>query len=293
MNRISLHVITMRREKELARLLGACFGYVDTIRVCDGGGDKATQEVCKLYDAEYVFRPWDDRFDAQDNILLDRAEPGEWILIMDDDELPSQPLLRKMRLLIRRAETLDRNMISLPCLLILDDKPQCSLNRFITEVRNGTRSPFRKYWLFEFDDSVRSYGSPHRNIESNSKWRVLDQPYPYYHIKTRRSFILNDCVHAVINPICQGYTEQQAFELNAIRNEIGWRSSRDVIPTLEFGTVTDSLREFMRKYKDEVHRPISRWFWAYYFLLKREPIEISESDPSYLAYVKYMTSDPE
>jgi len=286
---LALHIITMYRDDDLAKLLSSCQHYFDIMRVCDGSGEVSTKAICKQYDTEYYYRSWDDNYHLQDNVLLKQARPGDWVFIMDDDEIPSQPLLENMRTLIRRAKVLNCNIISLPCLLVLDDKSECGLEEFIEETRIGKRHPFRKFWLFEYDKSVLSYGTPHRLVESERGWSVFDQPFPYYHYKTKRGFILNDCVHAFINQADQGYTVTEARELRVALAATAWKTSRDVISCLETGNVPDALLKFAWKYKDQTNRSISRWFWSYYFLIHPDklPEGFSHEDISYKAYQEY------
>ena len=54
-------------------------------------------------------------------------------------------------------------------------------------------------------------------------------------------------------------------------------------------SVTDDFYEFMWKYKDE-YRPISRWFWAYYFIFHSDELPKDfdfENDISYQNYLQH------
>jgi len=231
--------------------------------VCDGGSSDDTESVVKIYGAEYFYRKWDDKYHEQDNRLLRQCKTGDWIMILDDDEHPSGLLLSNLRNLIDTAEQTLHNMISLPSLDELDGKLAVSPEDFVIQVESGSRDPFRKYWLFRYDPSVRSYGTPHRSVETIQGWHVFHQPNPYIHKKTTYSFVLNDCVHAWINPLKQEYTPTEANEMYAVLPH--FKSSRDIEGWLRNGNVDNQFLDFARKYRSD-KRPIRNWWNAYEWL---------------------------
>lgn len=239
---LALHIITQNRIKLLEPTLRCCAPYFDVMRVCDGGSTDGTKEMCKEVGAEYYYRKWDDKYHEQDNHLLKRCKPGDWVMIQDSDECPSNLLLEELRDLVQHAVDHKFNMISLPALDMLDGKLLHPLDDFVAEVEAGTRKPFRKFWLFKYDSSIKSFGSPHRSVESLEKWRVLHQPYPYIHTKTTLEFYLNDCVHAFICPEKQEYTRAQVAELRSVLPSL--ESSRGVIPWLTEGELSPQFLAF-------------------------------------------------
>jgi len=263
---LALHIITMNRRSLLDSLIRECDDYFDAIRVCDGGSKDGTQGMCGKYGVELHIREWDDKYHEQDNMLLSRAKPKDWVMIMDDDECPSRPLLDNLRRLIASAKKQGCNMISIPSLLVLDDEPECGLSKFIEETKAGSQR-FRKYWLFEYDKTVKSYGTPHRSVESMKGWKTFDQPYPYYHFKTSWSFVINDCIHAWIDPFNQGYTRTQADEMYSVLPT--FHTSREVEGWLKDGDVSDAFISFAQKYKAS-DKPIRNW-WEAYQCLRESP----------------------
>lgn len=182
-------------------------------------------------------------------------------MIMDDDECPSNPLLNQLRAMIRYASDMGFNMISLPALDELDGNLLCPVEQFVTKVQSGAYQPFRKLWLFRYDWSVKSYGTPHRSVESVYGWRVYHQPYPYIHRKTRLSYILNDCIHAWINPRKQEYTEAEAEEMYSVLPQ--FETSREILPWLrKEAAAAAAFIQFAEKYKDS-QRPIGNWYTAW------------------------------
>ena len=290
-SRLCLHIISMNRDKDLNRILSQCKGYFDIIRVCDGADSIDTKNIVYSNGAEYYNRMWDDKYQEQDNVLLSKARAKDWILIMDDDELPSTLLLENIKSIIQRARNTNCNMVSLPCLLSLDNETLCSEKEFIGKVKEGSIIPFRKYWLFEYDKTVKSYGTPHRSVETHKGWKVYDQPYPYYHYKTRNSFIVNECLHTFINPMDQGLNRSEIKDFQDSIKKCSWVMSQDVLRSLISGKVPEEFISFIWRYKDKINKPTSKWFWSYYFIYNKDKIPNSfdkESDLSYKGYTEYM-----
>ena len=258
---LALHIITQNRAESLKWVLDQSSDFFDVVRVCDGGSTDDTKQVIANCGAQYYYRKWDDQYHEQDNVLLRQCRPGDWVMIMDDDECPSWQLLNHLRPLVVTAQHLKFNMISLPALDELDGVLSLPVEQFISEVESGARRPFRKLWLFQYDWSVNSYGTPHRSVETVKRWWVYHQPYPYIHRKSSLSFLVNDCIHAWINPSKQGYTEAEAKEMYAVLPK--FQTSREILPWLEkeAGAAAAFIR-FAEKYKD-CSKPIRNW-WASY-----------------------------
>lgn len=285
MAKIALHVITMNRDEMLDNQLSLVRPYVDTIRVCDGAGSRVTKKICRKHKAKYYHRQWDDDFAAQDNLLFSKAKAGEWILVQDSDEFPSKELLQRLRELAGRG---GYNCVRIPSITILDDIPECTVQDRIEANKSG-HDIFRKDWFFEFTKGIYSTGSPHRGFHYPDRWIYHDTGYPYYHIKTTDDFIFNDCIHSFINPEGQEYTPDEETEFRACECIKGLKLSTEVLPMLKDGQVTNDFIEFMWKYKDE-DRPISRWFWAYYFLFHKDKLPDDfdfENDTSHQNYLKH------
>ena len=257
---LALHVITLNRKDLLEFLIKESSEYFDAIRICDGGSTDGTQDMVRKYGCELYEREWDDKYHEQDNFLLGKSKPKEWVMIMDDDECPSRELLSHMRSIIDVARQNKKNMISLPSILVLDGEPAFETNEFIQKCNaSHPEAFFRKFWLFEYDKTVKSYGSPHRAVESQKGWDTWHQPYPYYHFKTSWSFLINDCIHGWIYPPGQGYTPGQAEEMYQALPE--FERSNDIEPFILEGKFDQKFIDFAEKYKDS-NRPIRNWYNA-------------------------------
>ena len=257
---LSLHVITLNRKEILEHLIKESLEFFDVVRICDGGSNDGTQDMVERYGCELYEREWDDKYHEQDNYLLDRSKPKDWVMIMDDDECPSRQLLSQMRDMIDDCKKNKMNMISLPSILVLDGEMQLDTDEFIRRCRKEPiENFFRKFWLFEYDKSVRSYGSPHRSVESQMGWNTFHQPYPYYHFKSSWSFIINDCQHGWLYPPGQGYTPSQAKEMHSVLPR--FKDITEIEPYIMAGEYSDEFIAFAEKHKDS-DRPIRNWWKA-------------------------------
>jgi glycosyltransferase involved in cell wall biosynthesis len=83
---ISLCMIMKNEAKLLPRCLNSVMGLVDEIIIVDTGSVDNSIEIAKSYGATVLRDPWQDDFARPRNIGIERAR-GDWILIMDPDEL--------------------------------------------------------------------------------------------------------------------------------------------------------------------------------------------------------------
>ncbi len=285
--KISFHVITMSKDNLLEEQLSLVRPYVDIARVCDGAGLNSTRQICRENDTEYYYRKWDDCYSAQDNKLLRYANDGEWILVMDSDEFPSEELLSNLRNLAEQGELEGFNCVKIPSILVLDGIPDYTIEDTI-RLTKEERPLFRKDCFFKFIKGIYSTGSPHRCFHHPDKWNYYNTGYPYYHIKSTDEFIFNDCIHAFINPEEQGYSETEIKEFISCECIKKMKLSTEVLPMMAWSVPDDFVR-FMWKYKD-ADRPISRWFWCYYFLFHKEKLPKDfdyENDISYNRFLRH------
>ncbi len=257
---ISLHVITQNRAADILKLIDIVKPYVDKIRVCDGGSDDNTKAICKAYDIEYYYRKWDENYAAQDNFLLSKASRDEWILLQDDDEIPSIALLEHLPELTYGLH----NTVRIPCLPYIDGHLMESVTDFIQHTQEG-RERFYKDWLFKNIKGTQMSGTPHRGFVNNG-WKSIDTVYPYLHIKTTDGFIVNDCIHGYINPEGQGYTIPEGQELIDHCKANGIKKSKDIIPRLMEGNFTKDFMTWIINHADENDRAICKWFWVYFYI---------------------------
>lgn len=95
---ISLCMIVKNEQSFLGPCLNAIKHLVDEIILVDTGSTDRTADIGRIYGARVFDFQWCDDFSAARNLSLDRAQ-GDWILILDADEIiapKDQPALRKL-----------------------------------------------------------------------------------------------------------------------------------------------------------------------------------------------------
>ncbi|TVQ44414.1 MAG: glycosyltransferase family 2 protein [Saprospirales bacterium] len=95
MPKLSVAIITLNEEKNLARCLGSVAEIADEIIVVDSGSKDKTLEIAKDFGAKTFFNQWPGHV-AQKNIALEKCT-GEWILSLDADECLTPELAQKIK----------------------------------------------------------------------------------------------------------------------------------------------------------------------------------------------------
>jgi glycosyltransferase involved in cell wall biosynthesis len=112
---VSLCVIVKNEAEMLPRFLTAARGVWDELCVVDTGSTDATVSILEAAGARITHRPWDDDFAAARNASLDMAT-GEFVLMLDADEMLSPPLIQQIRdatrdRIVGAATVVMRNML--------------------------------------------------------------------------------------------------------------------------------------------------------------------------------------
>jgi glycosyltransferase involved in cell wall biosynthesis len=94
--RISVVINTLNEEPRLAYSLRSVRGWVDEIVVCDMHSDDRTAEIAESFGAKVVLHERLTYADPARPFALSQAT-GDWILVLDADELVPQPLSRRLR----------------------------------------------------------------------------------------------------------------------------------------------------------------------------------------------------
>lgn len=92
---LSVVIITLNEEANLARTLTSVAGLADEIIVLDSGSTDRTREIAESFHAKFFVEPWKG-FAAQKNSALARAT-GAWILCLDADEEVEPALANEIR----------------------------------------------------------------------------------------------------------------------------------------------------------------------------------------------------
>lgn len=98
--RLSLCMIVKNEEEYLPRCLSSLKGFVDEIIIVDTGSTDRTIGIAKGYGAKVINHVWEDDFSKARNVYLDNAT-GDWILMLDADEVIAESDLKKIREIIK------------------------------------------------------------------------------------------------------------------------------------------------------------------------------------------------
>ena len=101
---VSLCMIVKNEEKHLARCLHSVKPVVDEIVIVDTGSTDRTKEIGVAFGAHVADFPWVDDFSKARNFALSQAS-GDWILVLDADEILSARDHDKFRKLIDSVQT--------------------------------------------------------------------------------------------------------------------------------------------------------------------------------------------
>lgn len=92
---ISLCMISLDEASFIGRALRHVEPYVDEMIVVDGGSRDATVAIAQRYGATTIQSTWQHHFGDQRNVALRHAS-GDWILVLDPDELCERSLLESL-----------------------------------------------------------------------------------------------------------------------------------------------------------------------------------------------------
>lgn len=99
-------MIVLNEEKFLKRALTNVASYVDEIIIVDGGSKDRTLQIAGSFKARTIQARWKNDFAAQRNIGLKQAK-GEWVLVIDADEVYEKKLLRELQSLAQNNIGID------------------------------------------------------------------------------------------------------------------------------------------------------------------------------------------
>jgi glycosyltransferase involved in cell wall biosynthesis/SAM-dependent methyltransferase len=94
--KISISMITLNEEKNIARALSSCT-FADEIVVVDGGSTDGTLDILRSHEkVSLIQHTWEGHFGKQRQISLDNCT-GDWVVRLDADEAFSQLLEENIR----------------------------------------------------------------------------------------------------------------------------------------------------------------------------------------------------
>jgi O-antigen biosynthesis protein len=102
---LSLCMIVKNEEKHLVKCLKSIRDIVDEIIIVDTGSTDKTRDIATVFGAKVFDFPWTGDFAAARNHSLEKAT-GNWILVLDADEVISSLDFKKVREIIHRKSAL-------------------------------------------------------------------------------------------------------------------------------------------------------------------------------------------
>ena len=96
MGKISACILTKNEEKNIGRCLQNIAPYVDEIVIVDGFSEDKTVEIARKYTDKIYQKEFSGSFAVERNYSIEQST-GDWIFIMDADEVCEKSLLAKLR----------------------------------------------------------------------------------------------------------------------------------------------------------------------------------------------------
>jgi GT2 family glycosyltransferase/Flp pilus assembly protein TadD len=162
---ISLCMIVKNEELHLPRCLSSLSAVVDEMIIVDTGSTDRTREIASLFGARLLETTWDNDFSRARNLSLEAAQ-GEWVLVMDADEVLSpvdHGLLRELVAKGRRQayRFTTRNYVA----RVNVEGWNANDGRYCKEEAGSGWSPSVKVRLFPNDQRIRFENPVHEMVE--------------------------------------------------------------------------------------------------------------------------------
>jgi tetratricopeptide (TPR) repeat protein len=107
--KVSLCMIVKNEAERLANCLKSGQGFVDEIILVDTGSSDRTINIAKKFGAKIYKFPWGDDFASARNYALQQAQ-GEWVLVLDGDEVLEQATIPILKNAINNPDYLAINL---------------------------------------------------------------------------------------------------------------------------------------------------------------------------------------
>ena len=183
---LSLCMIVKNEEKYLSRCLESLKPMVDEMIIVDTGSTDATRDIAEVFGAKVFDFEWNDDFAAARNYSLNKAS-GDWILIMDADEVIAAEDQKHMRNLIKKSSSnryafmvVTRNYTHQ--YNIIGREPNAG--QYPAEETGTGWIPSEKVRLFPNDDAIRFEYPVHEVVGpalARKGISVKSCPYPIHH----------------------------------------------------------------------------------------------------------------
>jgi glycosyltransferase involved in cell wall biosynthesis/ADP-heptose:LPS heptosyltransferase/lipopolysaccharide biosynthesis regulator YciM/ubiquinone/menaquinone biosynthesis C-methylase UbiE len=166
---ISLCMIVKNEEKYLPACLASLKPVVDEIIVVDTGSTDRTADIATAFGARVCNFRWNGNFSDARNYSIAQAK-GEWVLVMDADEVISASDYNALRLAVREGgqhvawNILTRNYTNRHA-----HGWNANDGAYASEERGCGWHPSRKVRLFPNDERIRFRGEVHELVEASAE----------------------------------------------------------------------------------------------------------------------------
>jgi tetratricopeptide (TPR) repeat protein len=163
---LSLSMIVRNEAERLERCLASVADFVDEMVLLDTGSSDATVAIAERCGATVHHLPWPGDFAPARNAALDLVR-GDWVLVLDADELLRQEARAPLRKLMERPDLLVVNLLRLE-----QGARQSPYSRVSRLFRRHPEIRWSRPYHSMIDDSVLAL------LEREPGWAVADCPVP-------------------------------------------------------------------------------------------------------------------
>lgn len=162
---LSVCMIVKNEEKHLAYCLNSLTPVADEMIVVDTGSTDKTKEIAEAFGARIFDFEWINDFSAARNYSLSQAQ-GDWILVMDADEVISGQDYVKLKKLLNKKQEIAYNLVTRNYVhKTAGDGWVCNDNSYIYEQAGRGWFPSGKVRLFPNNEKIRFEQPIHELVE--------------------------------------------------------------------------------------------------------------------------------
>lgn len=271
---ITYACITQNRIRNIKRNIPKVIDYVDKVIIVDSFSTDGTKEWLENYSPKIkvVQRKWDDSFANQYSEYLKYVNEG-WVLICDDDEVPSEALLKCLRQVTEDSNEGKRySGVEFRCYPLDVDNS----GKIIAD--HGPENYYRQMF-FRYNPGMHYIIDLHQALVGWRNFNRLRREEIYYHLKSDEDIYRNACRNWWIDGIwlkgaSSGIHSPEWHELRRVVRDCypDVKIFGDLKAILIKGNIDKRLKDFFWKIKDikdepDIDRPMNelRAYWTYYF----------------------------
>ena len=248
--------------------------YVDKLVIVDGFSVDGTKEWLENYNPriKVVQRKWDDSFANQYNEYLNHIDEG-WVIICDDDEIPSEEMLKCLpQVMIDSNEGKRYSAVEFRCNPIEVDRDGKILED------HGPENYYRQLF-FKYNPGIHYIIDLHQALVGLKNHNRVRRQEVYYHIKSDEDMYRNACRNFFIAGIwmpnaSDGIRSSEWYDLKRVIGEAypNVKVFNDFNTIMIKGNMDKRVKDYLYEIKDipdepEKNRMMNelRAYFTYYF----------------------------